>query len=73
MVIPELLDIVKQIKPYYNAVAIDKLAQASNKTILRIAPYHHELNPIELAWSSVNNHIRTNNTSYYIFDIKKLL
>jgi len=36
MVIPELLDIVKQIKPCYKYAAIDELAQASNKTILRI-------------------------------------
>lgn len=43
---------------HYNEVAIDEHAQASNKTILRIPPYYHELNPIELAWSSVNNYIR---------------
>ncbi|KAE9537846.1 hypothetical protein AGLY_005818 [Aphis glycines] len=53
-----------QIKPYYNEVAIDELAQAN---------HHHELNPIELAWLSVNNYIRTNNTSYNIFNIKKIL
>ncbi|XP_025191797.1 uncharacterized protein LOC112592046 [Melanaphis sacchari] len=56
MVIPELLDIVKRVKPLYNKYVIDELAEASNKTILRLPPYHCELNPIELAWSSVKNH-----------------
>ncbi|XP_050059855.1 uncharacterized protein LOC126551127 [Aphis gossypii] len=56
MVIPELLDIVKRIKPLHNKYVIDELAKATNKTILRLPPYHCELNPIELAWSSVKNH-----------------
>ncbi|XP_022176671.1 uncharacterized protein LOC111038053 [Myzus persicae] len=55
MVIPELLEIVKRIKPLHNKYVIDELAKASNKTILRLPPYHCELNPIELAWSSIKN------------------
>jgi len=52
---------------------IDELAKASNKTILRLPPYHCELNPIELAWSSVKNHVKINNTTFKLPDVKNLL
>jgi len=45
MVISELLDIVKRIKPLHNKYVIDELAKASNKIILRLPPYHCEINP----------------------------
>lgn len=73
MVILELLDIVKRIKPLHNKYVIDELAKATNKTILRLPPYHRKLNPIELAWSSVKNHVKMNNTTFKLPDVKKLL
>ncbi|XP_026822882.1 uncharacterized protein LOC113560942 [Rhopalosiphum maidis] len=73
MVITELLDMVKQIKPRYDKYVIDELAQTHNRTILRLPPYHCELNPIELAWSSVKNYVKMNNITYKLPDVKKLL
>ncbi|XP_060855452.1 uncharacterized protein LOC132933150 [Metopolophium dirhodum] len=49
MVIPELLHIVKRLKPIHNKYVIDELVKAKNHTVLRLPPYHCELNPIELA------------------------
>lgn len=45
----------------------------NNHVVLRLPPYHCELNPIELAWSSVKNHVRMNNTTYKLPDVKNLL
>ena len=73
MVITELLDIVKRIKPQYEKYLIDELAQTHNRRILRLPPYHCELNPIELAWANVKDHIKKNNTSYKLSDVKTLL
>jgi len=73
MVITELLDIVNRIKPKYDKYAIDELVKTHNRTILRLPPYHCELNPIELAWSSVKNHVKMNNTTYKLSDVKTLL
>ncbi|CAI6377542.1 unnamed protein product [Macrosiphum euphorbiae] len=73
MVIPQLLLIVKRLKPQHNMYVIDELAKNSGYTVLRLPPYHCELNPIELAWSSVKNHVRMNNTTYKLPDVKKLL
>jgi len=64
MVIPQLLHIVKRLKPAHNRYVIDELAKNSGYTVLRLPQYHCELNPIELAWSSVKNHVRMNNTTY---------
>lgn len=63
MVIPQLLHIVKRLKPLHNRYVIDELAKNSGYTVLRLPSYHCELNPIKLVWSSVKNHVRMNNTT----------
>ncbi|XP_025196242.1 uncharacterized protein LOC112595312 [Melanaphis sacchari] len=73
MIIPQLLLFVKCLKPLHNKYVIDEIAKVNNHTILRLPPYHCELNPIELAWSSVKNYVRMNNTTYKLPDVKQLL
>lgn len=73
MVIPELLDMVNQIKSQYDKYLIDDLVETYNHKILRLPPYHCELNPVELAWASVKGHVKKNNTSYKLCDVKTLL
>ncbi|CAI6376625.1 unnamed protein product [Macrosiphum euphorbiae] len=73
MIVRELLSVVKKIKPLHDKYVIDEIAKAPNKTILRLPPYHCELNPIELAWSSVKHHVRMNNTTFKLPDVKNLL
>jgi len=36
-------------------------------------PYHCELNPIELAWSSVKRYVKSNKSTFKLPDVKKLL
>ncbi|XP_015378195.1 PREDICTED: uncharacterized protein LOC107172419 [Diuraphis noxia] len=59
-----LMDIVKRIKPRFNTYVM---------TVLRTLLYHCECNPIKLAWSSVKRYVKTNNTTFKLPDIKKLL
>jgi len=73
MIIPQLLYIVKRLKPLHIKYIIDELVKANNHTVLRLPPYHREHNPIELAWSSVKNHVWMNNTTYKLPDVKNLL
>lgn len=73
MVIAELLDMVKQLKPLYDNYLIADLVETHNRKILRLPPYHCELNPIELAWAFVKGHVKKNNTSYKLCDVKTLL
>lgn len=45
-----------------------------NKAILRLPPYHCELNPIQLAWSVVDSHMKTKNcTSSELDDVRQLI
>lgn len=41
--------------------------------ILRLAPYHCELNPIELVWSEVKRYVSSKNSSFKTNDVKKLI
>jgi len=59
IIIPELLDIVKRIKPIYSEYAIDELTLQHNKTVLRLPPYHCELNPIELRAIHTSGSVRS--------------
>ncbi|KAL4126724.1 hypothetical protein QTP88_010933 [Uroleucon formosanum] len=69
----QLLERAQVLKPQYEQYVIDELAKANNKTVVRLPPYHCELNPIELAWSSVKNYVRMNNTTYKLQDVRKLV
>lgn len=68
-----LLDIVNRIKPPFNTYVVDEFVKTKGMTVLRTPPYHCEFNPIELAWSSVKRYVKTNNTTFKLLDVKKLL
>lgn len=70
IVMAELIDIVDRIKPPFSTYAI---YGDHNKTILRLPPYHCELNPLEMAWSVVKNHIKTNISTFKLDNIRNLL
>ncbi|XP_060846254.1 uncharacterized protein LOC132925915 [Rhopalosiphum padi] len=73
MLVIELLDEVKKLKPLYNNYVIDEMVKANNKIVLRLPPYHCELNAIELAWAIVKKHVKDNNKTFKLQDIKHLL
>jgi len=57
----ELMEMVDKITPLYDKYLIDEEALKTKKVVLRIPPYHNELNPFELVWSVVKNHVKKNN------------
>ncbi|XP_046621295.1 uncharacterized protein LOC124305682 isoform X2 [Neodiprion virginianus] len=69
----ELLHIVKLGKQKFNRYAIEELANKANKTVLRLPPYHCELNPIEMAWSMMKVYVKTVDTSVIFKDMKAFL
>ncbi|KAL4155970.1 hypothetical protein QTP88_000005 [Uroleucon formosanum] len=68
-----LLSQVQTIHTEHDKYVIDEYAKDNNKTVLRLPPYHCELNPIELAWSSVKSYVRTHNSTFKLKDVKELL
>lgn len=70
----ELLRKVREIKHKYDLYVVDEEAKKKqNKIVLRLPLYHCELNPIELAWLVVKGHVKANNTTHKINDVRQLL
>ena len=55
----ELTEIMKKIAPE-PIYAIDEIAKSFGHEVLRTPPYHPELQPIEICWGVVKNHIARN-------------
>lgn len=69
----ELMQIVRQHKSMYQAYAVDEMAKARNKLVLRLPPYHCELNPIEMIWADIKNYVAARNVTFKLADAKNLL
>jgi transposase len=55
----ELVELLKKLAPE-PIFALDELAREQGHEILRTPPYHPELQPIELCWGVVKNHVARN-------------
>ncbi|XP_048488380.1 uncharacterized protein LOC125491162 isoform X2 [Plutella xylostella] len=60
-------------KKKYVLKYVDELAASKGVTVLRLPPYHCELNPIELIWAQVKSYVGRNNKSFKMAEIKTLL
>ncbi|CAH2013731.1 unnamed protein product [Acanthoscelides obtectus] len=68
----QLQDLVKQHRAKYDKYIVDEMAKAHNKMVLRLPPYHCELNPIELIWADIKNFVAEHNTTFKLSDMKEL-
>lgn len=71
MVKKELLIITSEHKKRYVKYAVDEMAKLRGISVLRLPPYHCELNPIELVWAQVKGEVARKNTSYKLQDVEK--
>lgn len=53
----ELLNIVRVNKDWYIKYVVDEMAHKHGVTLLRLSPYHCELNPIELIWAQIKGEV----------------
>ena len=67
----ELINLIRLSNPQPKYV-VDELAKASGHEVVRLPPYHCELNPIELCWSQVKGYIKENNTKFTLTFVKEL-
>lgn len=68
----ELLAIVNSRKQEFNKYMVDEMAKEHNIIILRLPPYHCELNPIELIWAEIKNYVASRNTTFKFADVMRL-
>ena len=69
----DLLECVSRVKPQFDKNVIDVIAEENGHTVLRLPPYHCELNPIEMVWAQVKHHIKMNNTTSKVKDMSELI
>ncbi|CAH2014823.1 unnamed protein product [Acanthoscelides obtectus] len=65
----ELYEKIKQHKPANISYVTDEMARQCGVTVLRLPPYHCELNPIELIWAQVKGYIACHNTTFKLPDL----
>lgn len=72
MLKPQLYEIIKRHKKQYIQYKYDQLLEAHGHSVLRLPPYHPDLNPIELIWATVKNNVAQKNVSFKLEDVKVL-
>ncbi|XP_042148775.1 uncharacterized protein LOC121837258 [Ixodes scapularis] len=69
----DLLSIVARVKDRYTKYKVDVMATDTGHTVLRLPPYHCELNPIELIWARVKQRVASKNITFKPNDAERLL
>lgn len=69
----DLLATVNTIRADYDQYIIDDMAKSKGFKVLRLPPYHCELNPIELIWADIKSRVAQCNTTFKLTDLKLLL
>lgn len=66
---PELYEIIKRFKNRQLQYVLDTEMEKYGYRVLRLPPYHPELNPIEKIWALVKKWVAARNTTYKLADV----
>lgn len=69
----ELLSLVTSVKTRYIKYRVDGAAERAGCIVLRLPPYHCELNPIELIWAQMKRGVAARNATFKLADVEVLL
>lgn len=69
----ELYELIKLHKPSHIRHLIDDIFKKHGQDILKLPPYHPELNAIEYIWADVKNWVAAHNVTFNIHDIESLI
>lgn len=61
MLKPQLYDVIKINKQQFKKNFIDKIFNEHGHDVLRLPPYHPDLNPIEMAWAAIKGYVSNKN------------
>ncbi|KAJ8941084.1 hypothetical protein NQ318_003265, partial [Aromia moschata] len=68
----QLLETAKLHEEKYVKYTVDETAEVHGITVIRLPPYHCELNTIELIWTQVKGDVARKNTTFELKDVKVL-
>lgn len=69
---PQLYEIIKEKKSNFKQYVLDTELAKYGHIVLRLPPYHPELNPIEKVWATVKNYVASRNLTFRLNDAIKL-
>lgn len=72
MFVPELYKLVQLYKPRLVRYALDEVVKMAGHDVLRLPPYHPDLNPIELIWADIKGFVAKRNTTCSISQAQAL-
>lgn len=72
MLKPELYTLIKLHKPHHKEYELDAFVESHGHSILRLPPYHPDLNPIELMWATVKQYVAAHNVTFKMEDVLRL-
>ncbi|XP_054259923.1 uncharacterized protein LOC128984614 [Macrosteles quadrilineatus] len=72
MFVPELYKLITQNKSKFFRYVLDETVQAQGHEILRLPPYHPDLNPIELVWADIKGYAAGKNTTFNFSDVQAI-
>lgn len=73
MVKAELMKLVDNVHASGDRYRVDCIAEAAGHLVVRLPPYHCQLNPIELVWSDVKGFVAAANKTFELQDVHTLL
>ncbi|GBP23220.1 hypothetical protein EVAR_82385_1 [Eumeta japonica] len=73
MLKPELYNLIKKYKEQFRKFNIDAILNEAGHAVLRLPPYHPDLNPIEMAWSQIKGYVANKNVSWNLARIADLV
>jgi hypothetical protein len=68
----ELYSLIKLSKPRFKTYKIDSMPPQYDHSVLRLSPYHPDLNPIELMWALVKDFTAARNVYFNVNDVMKI-
>lgn len=68
----DLYSLIKLHKPRFKTYIIDELLRSHGHDVLRLPPYHPDLNPIELVWAAMKQYVADRNGDFTLSTVQTL-
>ncbi|CAK1584696.1 unnamed protein product [Parnassius mnemosyne] len=66
MLKPQVYQLIKNNKDRFKTFSIDKIFKEHGHDVLRLPPYHPNLNPIEMAWAAIKGYVSSKDVRWNV-------